>query len=867
MDAVIHSRLVPALLCLVPWLGESAAAGAAAVAGASVAIDLATDPAAVRIDIDEPSDTTDVAVACDFNGDEIQDLVVGANDGGGPDNTRPGAGEVSLLLGRRGAWQGSGSLATRRDVWILGANALDSLGEWLACGDLNADGFDDLVMGAPYASGADRTRTQSGQVQVVFGTAVPPAVIDLRFAPHVDIDGEGPFQYIGRSVTVGDVNGDGFDDVLVDSWSAMDATGTLDVAGRSYLVLGRAEWPARIDLATEADTTIYGRRADDRLSSGQAIGDVDGDGTGDLLIDAMNADGPGTLRGQAGQILVFRGRPFWPRTIDCAMESPDTVLYGADRLDQFGFYKFVTGDLDGDGFEEVIGSSSSADGSAGQRLAGEIRAYEIGPRMPVTVDLRTKADVVITGGEAGDQIGPRMGIGDIDGDGRLDLIYGARGADGPDNARSDCGDIYVLRGRPIQPPTIDLSKDQSDLVVFGARQGAMLFPDVAVDLNGDGLDEIVGLSDPLDGQDATLWIVSPFDRDDDGIAPLRDNCATTFNPAQADRDGDDVGDACDVCPRAWDPHQEDADADGTGDACDTCPDLAAATDADTDADGLGDACDCAPLDGNARQPAEIEGLRLVPGSAGEVRLRWGAARGADLYAVARGRLSDLAAGSRGECRERGLAETTWTDDGAAVTAGDGLFYIIRGQNERCGATRPAGVAIGETPPDAADAFACDSVPYHHARAEAETTLAGTATGGFAATWARDGALETLTEALSPSPPTPPVQRVSLLAHEWWFSVVPGQEVVLHVDAVRAANAEGEDFAFEFSTDGGATWTPLHFGRLPYPGHRRDLAVALPATTSGAVLVRVVDTDHTPGASELDTVFVDAIGVRTRDPIP
>lgn len=147
-------------------------------------------------------------------------------------------------------------------------------------------------------------------------------------------------------------------------------------------------------------------------------------------------------------------------------------------------------------------------------------------------------------------------------------------------------------------------------------------------------------------------------------------------------------------------------------------------------------------------------------------------------------------------------------------------------------------------------------------AQSETTSLGAVLSGtFAATTDADGVTEVLTEQHSGGPRA---SRASWLDHRWTLQVVNGEAMHLDVVASRSANGEGDDFAFELSRDGGASWqrvltvatggTPtLHTGELP------------PATR-GTVLVRVVDTDRTAGNSGIDAVTVDRLVIRTVNPL-
>ena len=85
---------------------------------------------------------------------------------------------------------------------------------------------------------------------------------------------------------------------------------------------------------------------------------------------------------------------------------------------------------------------------------------------------------------------------------------------------------------------------------------------------------------------------------------------------------------------------------------------------------------------------------------------------------------------------------------------------------------------------------------------------------------------------------------------------------LHVEGHRKASTDGDDFVFEYSPDGGGTWLPASFASLPTADNGIDLVAVLPDDLSGSVLVRVIDTDRTPGNQFYDWVAVDELFVRS-----
>ena len=605
-------------------------------------VDLATDPDAVRIVGEDLGDRMGSAVAsCDFNGDGLLDLVIGAADADGVDNVWTSTGEVYVIYGHRGRWSGPLDAAEVRDVWIIGEDGFDSLGKGLACGDVNGDGFDDLLPGAYNANGPNNSRNQAGQIHVVFGSVTPPAVIDFQQDPGTVIYGAAPIHAVGRPVA-GDITGDGLLDI------SADARGV----DKIYVYFGRETWPESVDLLTDTDVLIHS--AGGAFADSQTVGDLDGDGIDELIIGARLGDGPGDIRPNAGDNFVFLGRPQWPAEIFLTLEPADMRVFGADEQDQAGsLLGLRVGDIDGDGTSELMLGARLADGRDNAlSLAGDVRLIEPGSPLPAIVDLRTDSQHVIYGAQEGDEYGDRVFAADFNGDGIDDLAASANAADGPLEDRSGAGEVTIVFGRPLFPAELDLDAGDEDVIVYGSVAGDRLRLMGVADVNGDGLWEIVAASS-LDSSTRlpSVWIVSPFDIDGDGITQLADNCPLIANPDQVDTDGDLIGDACQ---------------------------------GDYDGDGLDDATDCAPGDATGGTPADVAGLVFEAGST--TTLTWNAAAFADTYDISRGDIAALDGNDYGACqnhRDPDLTDLRFVDDDLPGSAA-GFFYVIRGRNERCG---------------------------------------------------------------------------------------------------------------------------------------------------------------------------------------
>lgn len=310
--------------------------------------------------------------AGDFNGDGYDDVLVGASEASTANGEKSGAAYV--IFGGPGLPGSTVDLGAAAGVArLLGANAGDAAGEAVAAGDVNGDGFDDAVVGAPEASPGGRTG--AGEAYVVYGRGnLAGATLDLSDATGIvggtRIEGDDAAvgmvkDNLGTTLACADVNGDGFDDLLVGAPGATHSNRT--GAGEAYVIYGADDLPGRtLNMNTDGavsaagETRILGAVANDGLSWSLGAADVDGDGRSDVLLGIRHYDiGTDIAFGAVG-VLYGATLPA-AAVVDLATTAPDVRVNGVRQFDLLGSSTAGGGDLDRDGLAEFASGAPEGD--------------------------------------------------------------------------------------------------------------------------------------------------------------------------------------------------------------------------------------------------------------------------------------------------------------------------------------------------------------------------------------------------------------------------------------------------------------------------------------------------------------------------
>ena len=448
------------------------------------------------------SDQSGSAVANlgDINGDGYDDFIIG---GRLADPHGAQSGSAYVVFGKDGLYDPETELSSLNGTNGFKLNGIagnDRFGNAAsAIGDINGDGYDDFIVGAPGASNIG-----VGKAYVIYGTNDFSSSLTSGVFEASDLNGSNGFSIAGVAtqgqfgLRVGggsDLNGDGLDDFMISAPNA-DPNSPTNNTGSVYVIYGdvNAGNVATYDITTLDGSTGFradgGAVANSFLGAGGAtsVGDVNGDGYGDMIVGSP-------YNGTAGQAhILFGGIGGFGATLNITDSDFVIATTGGDRLGTVS----AAGDVNGDGFDDyIIGAFNANNGGGVSSGAAYVMFGNAGMAIDGFVALAINPLDGTDGFRIdGDGVNSKLGFvvsnaGDINGDGYADLIVGADGNNG------NVGASYIIYGKASfsATPTFNVNTldGSNGFKVVGAANGDKLgySASAAGDVNGDGYDDLL----------------------------------------------------------------------------------------------------------------------------------------------------------------------------------------------------------------------------------------------------------------------------------------------------------------------------------------------------------------------------------------
>ncbi|MBN2469893.1 MAG: cytochrome c, partial [Anaerolineae bacterium] len=352
----------------------------------------------------------------DFDGDGIQDMLIGANQADGLEESLINAGEAWIFYGAEDMDAAYGPLIDLRDppasaTRLIGADYDDLFGSTVYGADMDGDGIDDAIISAALwrgsagvgglsfggGDGPGNTRYNAGETVVIFGDAsLRGATLQLAELINAEgrpadnrltvVYGAGPNDLLGEEITVGDLNGDGRADLVLGTLVGFGPGDVSEEAGEAWVIYTTAFFRGQMfDLANPPNSSvvIYPDQPFSKGGDTMRVADIDGDGIGDLLYGAPDYDPTGydgLVRRNAGLLAVIYGQTGGLAHDDGVILLPSAqpeglrvqYLIGADHNDMLA-YSMAVYDMDGDGVQDIIPNAMGGDGAYNSLTnAGEI---------------------------------------------------------------------------------------------------------------------------------------------------------------------------------------------------------------------------------------------------------------------------------------------------------------------------------------------------------------------------------------------------------------------------------------------------------------------------------------------------------------
>ncbi|RLC52151.1 MAG: hypothetical protein DRZ79_01630, partial [Candidatus Cloacimonadota bacterium] len=367
---------------------------------------------------------------------------------------------------------------------VIGEHSYDAFGSALVTGDINGDGFDDIIVGANAAD--PNGRNSAGCLYVFFGSSNLPQQTQLT-AENADITfwGAEINDQLGTAITVGNFNNDQYDDIIVSApYADCD---NRESAGKVYVIFGKNNFSYIYDLlnAENYDVVICGEQANDFLGLSLEAGNLNGDIFDDIIIGTPKAD---EIIANCGKTYVIFGGYDFNGEYDLSVpDTADLTIIGESMNDNAG-QSIIMGNFNADIYEDILIGAPNAD-PENRPNAGVI--YLIKGRASFAGNIINLADspevtVKILGNTTSANVGAALAMGDVNNDNKDDIIFSNFAAD------NGYGNVDVIFGSNTLPAVIDLFSAQTDINIQNGSMGGILGETVfSWDINNDSYDDII----------------------------------------------------------------------------------------------------------------------------------------------------------------------------------------------------------------------------------------------------------------------------------------------------------------------------------------------------------------------------------------
>ena len=386
----------------------------------------------------------------------------------------------------------------------------DQFGRALAVGDFNGDSYDDLIVGA---NGVNGDNTDDGAAYVFFG---PLSGTDVS-ASTADaiLWGDGDADDAGYAVTAADLDGDGYDEVIVTAYGQDiiddDTGGTeLSDAGQVYIIYGSSDADTSIgtdfDLATDSTAWLNGNEEEGHFGCALAnAGDINGDNTDELIIGSCIDGFPGTATLLYGSTTRLSSELFPQDEADLGT-SGYAYWNGVESDSQMGEALAGLGDLNGDSIDDFGVGAPAQDGEIGITTYSDAGvAYVVfgdGTEHSGELEIDT-AGAYFDGENAYDNAGVSVsGAGDINADGYDDLVIGASGYDLASTSTTNGAAYIVLGGATLNGRLTEVSR------IIGENQYDQFGDGVGNtgDIDDDGYSDVAIGAVTADGSNGAAYL-------------------------------------------------------------------------------------------------------------------------------------------------------------------------------------------------------------------------------------------------------------------------------------------------------------------------------------------------------------------------